>query len=64
MGSYDRMRFWPVFEVRQENLITFGLLDKRRFSGTCVLLLPSIGVLQTSFGKLLEFLPGSLGLGH
>ena len=42
----------------------FDLLGWRRVSGICASLLPSIGVLHNSFGKLLEFLPKSLGWGH
>ena len=59
-----QVRVWPAFEARQKILFIFDSLDWRQLSGIYVSLSPSIGVLCTSFGKLPDFLPNSLGLGH
>ena len=63
-GQLFRMRLWPVFEVHQENLLTFDLPEWRQVSRICILLLPLIEILRTSFEKLPDFLPISPGLGH
>ena len=58
------MHIWPGFEVHQESLLTFDLLDWRPVSRICVLLSPLVGDLRISIGKLPTLLPDSPELGH